>query len=50
MTFEISKCATLVVKLNNFIPSRHYENSTFNLRMNNLPIKIDIMEYILMNH
>ena len=37
MTFGINKCATLVVKPKNFIPSRHYENPTFRLGMNYIP-------------
>ena len=37
MTFGISKCATLVVKPKNFIPSKHYENPTFKFGMNYLP-------------
>jgi len=31
ITLGISKCAVLVVKPKNFIPSRHYKNSSFKL-------------------
>jgi len=37
MTFGISIYTILVVRPKNFIPSRHYENHTFNLGMNHLP-------------
>jgi len=35
ITFDISKCNTFV-KLKNFLPSRHYENPTFNIDMDHL--------------
>jgi len=47
MTFGINKCATLVVKPKNFIPSRHYENPTFRLLESILSLIINILNLAL---
>ena len=46
MTFGINKCATLVVKPINFVKPINYEDPSFFIGSNKLPLKLTTITYL----